>query len=97
MSEVTIFALALLAVPVFARFARESGKKTRGIYHMFGLGGLFLLLGEFTRILADRIMIVGKMLPVIDPVTGVLGYVSVLVGTLWIAYISIRHLREVGT
>jgi len=97
MSEVTIFALALLAVPVFARFARESGKKNRSIYHLFGLGGLFLLLGEITRIVSDKILFMGKMLPIIDPVTAILGYLSVVVGTLWIAYESLRHMREVGT
>ncbi len=95
MNEITIFALALLAVPVFARFAKETTVNGRRIYHLFGLGGLFLLLGEITRITSVKIGFIAAVMPVMDIGTSILAYLSVLVGTVWIAYYSMRHLKEV--
>ena len=53
MNEITVFALALLAVPVFARFARVPAE-SRKIYHMIGLAGLLFLMGETTRIVSTK-------------------------------------------
>jgi len=94
MTEITVFALALLAVPVFARFGRVSSPVVH-IYHLIGLGGLFMLLGEATRMTAGKIGFVAAMLPAIDWVTGIIAYALVLIATLWVAFYYVRHLKEV--
>lgn len=94
MSEITIFALALLAVPVFARFARVSSPLVH-IYHLIGVGGLFLLLGEATRLTAAKIGLLAAMLPVIDIVTAFIAYAIMLIATLWVAFYYVRHMKEV--
>lgn len=94
MNAITIFALALLAVPVFARFARVT-KEAMGRYHLIGLGGLFLILGEATRMTADKISPIATLLPVIDIVTVVLAYAGVLFGTLWLSVYYIKHPNEI--
>ncbi len=94
MNEITIFALALLAVPVFARFARVS-KDTMGIYHLVSLGGLFLILGEATRIAGSKVGIIATFLPVIDFATTILAYAGVLGGTLWLTVYYIKHPKEI--
>jgi cytosine/uracil/thiamine/allantoin permease len=94
MNAITIFALALLAVPVFARFAKVS-REAIVHYHLIGLGGLFLLLGEATRITADKIAVLGVVLPTIDVITAILGYAAVLFGTLWLAVHYIKHPTEI--
>ncbi|ABJ76788.1 LIC10816 family protein [Leptospira borgpetersenii] len=94
MNAITIFTLALLAVPVFARFARVT-KEAMGRYHLIGLGGLFLILGEATRMTADKISPIATLLPVIDIVTVVLAYAGVLFGTLWLSVYYIKHPNEI--
>lgn len=94
MNAITIFALALLAVPVFARFARVT-KEAMGRYHLIGLGGLFLILGEATRMTADKISPIATLLPVIDIVAVVLAYAGVLFGTLWLSVYYIKHPNEI--
>lgn len=94
MNEVTIFAMALLAVPVFARFARVK-PELRRIYHLIGVGGLFLLVGEGTRITSTKVAFIGLTLPVMDPVMAVLGYLSVLMGTLLVVAYFLRHWKEI--
>ncbi len=94
MNEITMFAMALLAVPVFARFARVK-TELRRIYHLIGLGGLFLLVGEGTRILSMKVNFIGMTLPVMDPVTALLGYLSVLIGTLLVVAYFVRHWKEI--
>ena len=93
MNELTIFALTLLAVPVFARFARVPAG-SRKIYHMIGLGGLLFLLGEATRIVAMKIAIFGMIEPILGYVTGVLAFASVAVGTVWVTIYYLRHFTE---
>ncbi|WP_411822486.1 LIC10816 family protein [Leptospira sp. 'Mane'] len=94
MNAITIFALALLAVPVFARFAKVS-KEAIVHYHLIGLGGLFMLVGEATRITADKIAPIAFLLPAIDVVTAVLAYAGVVFGTVWLALHYIKHPREI--
>lgn len=94
MNEITIFALALLAVPVFARFAKVS-KDTMGIYHLVSLGGLFLILGEATRIAGAKVSIIATFSPVIDFATTILAYAGVLGGTLWLTVYYIKHPKEI--
>ena len=94
MNEITVFALALLAVPVFARFAKVA-KDAMGMYHLIGLGGLFLILGEATRITAAKIGIVATVSPVIDFTTTILSFAGVLVGTLWLSYYYTKHPKEI--
>lgn len=94
MNEITMFAMALLAVPVFARFARVK-PEVRRIYHLIGLGGLFLLVGDGTRILATKVSFLGLVLPVMDPVTAILGYLSVLMGTLLVVAYFVHHWKEI--
>jgi len=94
MTEITVFALALLAVPVFARFAKVSSPVVH-IYHLIGLSGMFMLLGEATRITAGKIGLVAAMLPVIDVATAILAFVLIPGATLWVAFYYIRHLKEV--
>ncbi|MBI3396489.1 MAG: hypothetical protein HY042_11680 [Spirochaetia bacterium] len=93
MNEVTIFALTLLAVPVFARFARVK-PDLRRLYHMIGLGGLFLILSEGTRLIAGKIAVLGLALPVMDPVLAVFAYVSILMGTILVSLYFLRHWKE---
>jgi uncharacterized membrane protein YidH (DUF202 family) len=94
MNEISIFALTLLAVPVFARFARV-GKESMGKFHLIALGGIFLLLGEATRISAAKISIIGSILPVIDFTSTLVAYAMVLVGTLGLSLYYIQHPREI--
>ncbi|TGN08508.1 LIC10816 family protein [Leptospira ilyithenensis] len=88
MNAITIFALALLAVPVFARFAKVS-KEAIVHYHLIGLGGLFMLVGEATRITADKIAPIAFLLPAI------LAYAGVVFGTVWLALHYIKHPKEI--
>ncbi|TGN18759.1 LIC10816 family protein [Leptospira idonii] len=94
MNAITIFALALLAVPVFARFAKVS-REAIVHYHLIGLGGLFMLVGEATRITADKISFLAYLLPAIDVTTAVLAYAGVLFGTLWLALHYIKNPKEI--
>lgn len=93
MTEITIFALALLAVPVLARFARvPSG--SRKIYHMIGLGGLFLILGEAGKLTAQKIGVVSAVMPAMDILTALLAFVSVVVGTVWVTLHYLNHFKD---
>ena len=94
MNEITIFAMALLAVPVFARFARV-GKETMGRFHLIALGGIFLLLGEATRLTAGKIAFVASILPIVDITTALIAYAVVLLGTLWLSLYYIKHPSEI--
>ncbi|PJZ69321.1 hypothetical protein CH373_13640 [Leptospira perolatii] len=94
MDTVTIFALALLAVPVFARFARVS-KDAMARYHLIGLGGLFLILGEATRITATKVTPIGTVLPMIDIATAILAYAGVLFGVVWLSLYYVKHPNEI--
>lgn len=86
--------MALLAVPVFARFAKVS-KEAIVHYHLVGLGGLFMLVGEATRITADKIPMIAFLVPTLDVVTAILGYAGVVFGTVWLALHYIRHPKEI--
>ncbi len=96
MSEITIFGLALLAVPVFARFARVPGE-TRRIYHLIGLAGLMFLLAETTKIVAAQIGVVGAVEPIIGYVSALLAFAGVAVGTVWLTLYYVMHLKEITT
>ncbi|MCB1318188.1 MAG: hypothetical protein H7A21_11390 [Spirochaetales bacterium] len=93
MSQITIFGLALLAVPVFARFARVP-TGTRKIYHLIGLAGLLFLLGETTRIVAETIGLIGTIQPLIGYVVAMLAFVGVAVGTVWLSAYYVLHLKD---
>lgn len=94
MDTVTIFALALLAVPVFARFARVS-KDAMNRYHLIGLGGLFLILGEATKITAVKVTPIAAVLPMIDIATAILAYAGVLFGVVWLSLYYVKHPNEI--
>ena len=94
MSEITIFALALMAVPVFARFAKVP-TPARNIYHLISLGGLLLIVGEATRLAATKISLIGTVVPAMDFLTAALAFLSVLVGGAWVTVYYVAHLREV--
>jgi uncharacterized membrane protein YidH (DUF202 family) len=94
MNEITIFALALLAVPVFARFAKV-GKEVMGTFHLIALGGVFLLFGEATRITASKIAIVASISPTIDTISALVSYLLVLAGTSLLTLYYIKHPKEI--
>ncbi|HMV45690.1 MAG TPA: hypothetical protein PK079_21030 [Leptospiraceae bacterium] len=94
MNEITIFAMALLAVPVFARFARV-GKETMARFHLIALGGIFLLLGEATRLTAAKIAIIATILPIVDFTSALAAYSLVLLGTIWLSLYYIKHPSEI--
>lgn len=94
MNEITIFALALLSVPVFARFARVN-KETLGIFHLIALGGIFLILGEATRITASKLSFIESLYSMIDILTAALAYLTVLAGTVWITLYYLKHPKEI--
>ncbi len=93
MSEITIFALALLAVPVFARFAKVP-PPARKTYHLIGLGGLLLIVGEATRLTATKITILSAVVPVMDFLTAGLAFLSVIAGAAWVTVYYLLHMRE---
>ena len=94
MNAITIFAMALLAVPVFARFARV-GKETMARFHLIALGGIFLLLGEATRLTAAKIAIIATILPIVDFTSALAAYSLVLLGTIWLSLYYIKHPSEI--
>ncbi len=94
MNEITIFAMSLLAVPVFARFARV-GKESMGRFHLIALGGIFLLLGEATRLTAAKITLVASILPIVDYTSAMIAYAVVLFGTVWLSVYYIKHPNEI--
>ncbi len=95
MNEITVFALALLAVPVFARFARVPAE-SRKIYHMIGLAGLLFLMGETTRIVSTKISLVGAIEPAIGFITAILALLAVVAGTVGVTVYYLRHALDTG-
>ena len=94
MNDIIFFALALLAVPVFARYADVTRDVIR-IYHLVGMGGLFLMLTEVTRLAAMKIAFLAVMLPVVDYLATILAFMLVLTGTVWLSIYYIRHPKEI--
>ena len=94
MNEIIFFALALLSVPVFARFADVSKDVIR-IYHLVGIGGLFLMLTEITRLAAMKITFIVMLLPIVDYLATMLAFTLVLVGTVWLSIYYIKHPKEI--
>ena len=94
MNEIIFFALALLAVPVFARYADVSKDVIR-IYHLVGISGLFLMLTEITRHAAMKIAILVTILPFVDYLATMLAFLLVLVGTVALSIYYIRHPKEI--
>lgn len=93
MSEITIFGLALLLVPVFARFARVPAE-TRKIYHLIGLAGLMFLLAQTTSMVAGTIGFVGVIEPVVGYASAILAFLGVAAGTIWLTVYYMLHLLK---
>lgn len=94
MSEITIFGLALLAVPVFARFAGVPGE-TRKMYHLIGLSGLMFLLAETVRIAAGAVDALHLAAPWVAAITALLALAGVLIASVRLAIYYLAHPREV--
>ena len=93
MTEITMFALALLSVPVLARFGRVPAE-TRKIYHLIGLSGLFMLLGEATHWFVKKFAFMSAFAMPVDMLTAFIAYLSILAGTVWIAVYYMKHVTE---
>ena len=94
MNDIIFFALALLSVPVFARYADVSRDVVR-IYHLIGISGLFLMLSEITRVAAMKIALLVTILPFVDYFATMLAFIMVLTGTVWLSFYYIRHPGEI--
>ena len=94
MNDIIFFALALLAVPVFARYADVSRDVIK-IYHLIGISGLFLMLSEITKITAMKTGLLLMILPAVDYLATMLAFVLVLTGTIWLSLYYIIHPREI--
>lgn len=94
MNEIIFFALALLAVPVFARYADVSRDVIR-MYHLVGMGGLFLMLIEITKLAALKITFLVVALPIVEYLATMLTFTLVLVGTIWLSIYYIKHPKEI--
>ena len=66
-----------------------------GRFHLIALGGIFLLLGEATRLTASKIAIVASILPIVDFTTALIAYAVVLFGTMWLSLYYIKHPSEI--
>ena len=94
MNEIIFFALALLAVPVFARYADVSRDVVR-IYHLIGIRGLFLMLTEITKLAAIKVVFLVMIVPFVEYLATMLAFTLVLVGTIWLSIYYIKHPREI--
>ena len=92
MTENVIFALALIAVPVLARWARLN-RKGRMILRFISLAGLFVLLGEATRYTAARLLVLSNLVPIMDILTSILALISILIGVIWITIFFIGSMK----
>jgi len=64
-------------------------------FHLIALGGIFLLLGEATRLTAAKIAIIATILPIVDFTSALAAYSLVLLGTIWLSLYYIKHPSEI--
>lgn len=89
----TVLDLALISllVPVFGKYIGAEKEKTKRALNFIGIGGIFFLLSKgFTIDVLTTMPKVG----LIEDLFSVIGVVYLIIGTIWIAWLTTAREKE---